>query len=453
MTHRYPSLAIVGLIAFSLSQTTHLRAQEPVGFTSATYEYETKPSGPEFEKFFPRKAPVIGDFRLEHGDRLAICGDSITEQKMYSRIIETYLTVCVPELEITTRQYGWSGEKTNGFLQRMEQDCLTFHPTIATMCYGMNDTRYRPFDVNNGRWFEDHTRAIVRKFKKAGVRVVLGSPGASGKLASWVQSRSGTLDEHNLHLCALRDIAIGVAETEKVAFADIFWPMYQAQVFAPQRYSTPKRQYEVAGEDGIHPGWAGHAIMAYSFLRSFGLDGDLGSITIDYNHQTAVANKHTVVDFTEGILSLESRRYPFCATGALDDDESLRSGLNLVPFYQDLNRLELQVTGLTSAAASVHWGKWEKRFSTTDLAQGINLTQEFPENPFSAAFAAVDQAVAAKQAYETKQIKQIFHRPGGHDNFADVVQRTEAVRTPLADAIRERFTTVKHQIRVEPVQD
>jgi len=39
-----------------------------------------------------------------------ICGDSITEQKMYSLIIESYLTACVPELKITARQYGWGGE-------------------------------------------------------------------------------------------------------------------------------------------------------------------------------------------------------------------------------------------------------------------------------------------------------------------------------------------------------
>ena len=56
-------------------------------------------------------------FLLQAGDRLAIFGDSITEQKMYSRIIETYLTVCVPELDITVRQFGWSGESAEGFLR------------------------------------------------------------------------------------------------------------------------------------------------------------------------------------------------------------------------------------------------------------------------------------------------------------------------------------------------
>lgn len=77
-----------------------------------SYAYEAKPDDAAFAKFNPRLAPPPGPLLLKKGDRLAIIGDSITEQKIYSRIIETYLTVCVPQLEIQARQYGWSGERT-----------------------------------------------------------------------------------------------------------------------------------------------------------------------------------------------------------------------------------------------------------------------------------------------------------------------------------------------------
>jgi len=50
---------------------------------------------------------------------------------MYSRIMETYLTVCVPELDISVRQYGWSGETAPQFLARMTNDCLRFNPTVG----------------------------------------------------------------------------------------------------------------------------------------------------------------------------------------------------------------------------------------------------------------------------------------------------------------------------------
>src|SRR6266436_5121940 len=74
---------------------------------------------PPFQKFKPKPAPAPKGLLLKKGDRLAICGDSITEQKMYSRIMETYLTVAQPDLAISVRQFGWSGETASGFLARM----------------------------------------------------------------------------------------------------------------------------------------------------------------------------------------------------------------------------------------------------------------------------------------------------------------------------------------------
>lgn len=429
-----------------VAQEGSLRALE-------AYAYEPKPDGIEFQKLNPREAPQPGELMLRKGDRLAICGDSITEQKMYSRIMETYLTVCVPDLEVKVRQYGWSGEKTDGFLRRMEQDCLTFEPTIATLSYGMNDARYRPFDVTNGKWYEDHYSAIVRKFKAAGTRVVVGSPGASGRLATWVKSRSGTLDEHNVHLCALRDIAIDVADEYGTGYADVFWPMYKARVFGDQLYSTPNEKYEIAGKDGIHPGWAGQLIMAFAYLRAMGLDGDLGEITIDLEEGTARATGgHKLLSYENGTLELESRRYPFCASGPEDKDDSIRSGMTLVPFNQELNRITLKVEGLESEEAEVLWGEYSGTFTREQLSSGINLAAEFEMNPFSDAFAIVDEAVFAKQAFETTQVKKIFHGSFGKRDFEAAVRSTEKERQPLADAIEEHFEPVIHSIRIRPFE-
>jgi hypothetical protein len=94
-------------------------------------------------------------------------------------------------------------------------------------------------------------------------------------------------------------------------------------------------------------------------------------------------------------------------------------------------------------------------------------------NPFSDAFNKVDRAVKAKQDYETKQIKQIFHdlvsgkyksaddlkddelkrlfalRDGsGKFDFEAIVAETEKKRAPLAAAIREAFVPVTHTLRI-----
>ena len=446
------SLACLSLVLLNAATVWAQATDQATALKFGPYLYESKPDDVAFEVFNPRRAPQPGELLLQVGDRLAICGDSITEQKMYSRIMETYLTACVPQLQVTVRQYGWSGETAEGFLDRMDQDCLTFEPTVATLAYGMNDARYRPFDVTNGQWYEDHYRAIVRNFKAHDVRVVVGSPGCVGKIAAWVKSRNGTLQEQNLNLCALRDIAIGIAETEHVRFADIFWPMYQAQVFAPgQHAATADKPYLVAGNDGVHPAWAGHVIMAWALLRSLGLDGEIATVNVDLENGTATASDgHTVNSFENGKLALTSTRYPFCAQGDINDYNSIRSGMTLIPFAEELNRFVLKIAKPQHAKYKIVWGDESHEFEAEQLVKGVNLAAEFENNPFCTAFDAVDQAVAAKQAFETTQVKQVFHGPEGKQDFASAVKSTEATRKPLADAIAQAFVPVAHTIEIIP---
>jgi hypothetical protein len=66
-----------------------------------------------------------------------------------------------------------------------------------------------------------------------------------------------------------------------------------------------------------------------------------------------------------------------------------------------------------------------------------------------AAFAKLDAAVYAKQAYETKQVKQIFHGKEGKKNFEKAVVDTEAERKPLADAVAAAVVPIEHTLKIE----
>jgi len=423
---------------------------------------EPRPENPVLASFFPLKAPAPGGLCLKRGDRLAICGDSITEQRLYSRIMEDYLTVCVPELKVTVRQYGWSGEKAAGFLGRMTNDCLRFNPTIATTCYGMNDHEYRPYEDRIGQLYCEKSLAIIEAFKSHGVRVILGSPGCVGKMPSWVKSATGTVEDLNLSLCTLRNLGIGMAGEEKVRFADVFWPMLTGGVQARDTFGAG---YAIAGADGVHPGWAGHTVMAYAFLKAMGLDGEIGTFSVDLDsHTIKVSSGHQLVSAKGDAFVIRSSRYPFCPcveTGQGDasypacpkdnpaSDASIRSAMKLVPFNQDLNRCLLVARHATAAYYKVTWGGTEKLFPGKALAAGVNLAEEFPCNPFGAAFAKVDAAVAAKQAFETHQIKDIFHGREGKDDLKGAVTRTEHEREPLAQAIQNAFVPVTHELKIE----
>ncbi|MBN2447085.1 MAG: SGNH/GDSL hydrolase family protein [Phycisphaerae bacterium] len=413
----------------------------------AAEEYEVLPADPCLATYKALKAPPSEGLLLKQGDRLAICGDSITEQKMYARIMETYLTVCVPQLEVTVRQHGWSGEKAPGLERRLANDVLRFKPTIATTCYAMNDHNYQPYQDEYGRVYREASLAIIRAFKEQGVRVVQGAAGPVGKMPAWVQRAKGTVDDLNHSLLEFRNIDVTLAREEHVAFADCFLPMLEAGFEAKRRYGA---DYMISGKDGVHPGWAGHLVMAYAFLKAMGLDGDIGTITVDLAARQATASAgHRVLSAGASGVEIESSRYPFCATGPIDQDSSLRSGMSLVPFNEELNRLMLVVKNAPAGRYRVTWGAGSKSYSAEQLARGVNLAADFETNPSSEAFARVDEAVAKKQAYETRQMKSMMHGQAGRDDMEGTVAQTEAEREPLVAAVKAAFVPVRHTIRIE----
>ena len=163
--------------------------------------------------------------------------------------------------------------------------------------------------------------------------------------------------------------------------------------------------------------------MAYAFLKALGLDGEIAKIEIDLKSgKVTTSDGHQLVSYDDGNATLLSKRYPFCATGDVDRDNSIRSGMTLIPFNEDLNRFTLTVHGTTNNEYRVTWGDQSRVYSGADLQAGVNLANDFVINPFSAAFAKVDEAVAAKQSFETHQVKKVFHGKEGKTDFAAAVE-------------------------------
>jgi lysophospholipase L1-like esterase len=427
---------------------TRLHWLLPIVFALPLTAREAPALPPELSAYVLDPAPETKELLLKKGDRLAIIGDSITEQKRYSVIVETYITGCLPELDVTVRQYGWSGEQAVGFVKRMENDALRFKLTVATTCYGMNDFHYVPFDQKAADDYRNNMTTIVQAFKKAGARFVVGSPGIIDSVPKWVKTANGTKQDLNLSLSKFRNIGIELAKAENVAFADVYSPMLIANNVAQKKYGGT---FMVAGKDGVHPLWAGHTIMAYAFLKGLGVTGDLGTVTYDETSGKAIAaNGHEILSSADGKVTLRSTKLPFSAApGDVKSDDSVTAGRALVPFDDDLNRFTLKLNKPKAAAYDITWGETTKRYTAAELTAGVNLAKDFATHPLAAQFKKIWDAVADKQSYETEQIKKQVHGDAGKADMEGTFAATEKVRSEKAAAIAAAKQPVEHSIVIK----
>jgi lysophospholipase L1-like esterase len=395
------------------------------------------------------------------GARVAIVGDSITEQKLYSKFVEAYLLACSGVADVRVFQYGWGGETAAGFSARLENDLTPFKPTVVTLCYGMNDGGYRPFDEAVGRNYETNMRSVLKKLDAFGVKkVVVGSPGAVDSVTFRPGLKFGDQPAHvayNDNLAHLRDIDRRLAEEHKLAFADVHAAMYDAM---PKAKAVLGERYDVCGGDGFHPGPNGQLAMAYAFLKGLGVDGQIGEITIDLKGGSVASTGHSVVATSGGTMDLSSTRWPFCFDGDGKTSSSTRSIVPFLPFNEDLNRLTLKVKNLESAKAKVTWGAESKEFTREQLTAGVNLVAEFSTTPFDASFQKLIGALGTKQAFETYMIKQVITTfrsiPAELKDdaelqaaFKTLTARLSAHHEKLDAAARATLVPVKHSLRVE----
>ena len=393
---------------------------------------------------------VRADLLLQPNDLVAVTGDSITEQKRYSVLIEDYLLMCQPATGLNALQLGSGGAGAYVGGMRAPFNIAPFHPQVATMIYGMNDGQYQALNEPMAAGFRKGTTDTIETYKKLGIRVVLvSSPTcicAKGKKAEDVM--------YNGTLAAFGDMAKKTAQDEGVNFTDTHGIM--ASVIDKGVAANP--DYNL-GPDGVHQEWAGHLIMAYAMLKGLGCDGAIGTITVDLASHTAKGTPgQKIVSVDDGTVSVESTRYPFCFTGDAKDPQSTLNVINYLPFNDDLNRYMLVVKGVTGSKAKVTWGDTSQEFTAAELAKGVNLAAAFAgANPFSAAFAKVQEAVVAQQTDEVSLtkfwlggMKDLQGSLPGQDAVLDqITQSGIKERDRLAKAAADAVVPVTHTIKIE----
>jgi hypothetical protein len=347
-------------------------------------------------------------------------------------------------------------EAADGFLQRMGQDVLPFHPTVATLSYGIIDGGGGALDQGAATRYRTALSGIVRQLHEKGVRlVVVGSPGCVD--SETYHSDPKQAEVFNTTLSALRDIGRDLAQGQKAVFADVFDIMMDTMEKAKAKYGRP---YMFVGWDGQSPTQNGSLVMAYAFLKALGCDGDLGTITLDLaTNQATGTSGHKILSCANGRIEVESTRYPFCFFGDPFRSDSTSGIVEFFAFNKDLNRLMLVGQNAQPAVRyRVTWGGAYKVFKGSDLAKGVNLAAEFQSNPFCGQFQAVERQIHVQQDYESNAKTLLHSLPSYRDALPDEVESIDRMQDKLlardatfAKASSAAVLPVTHTIVVEAV--
>ena len=403
-------------------------------------------------------AAARADFLVQPNDVVGVCGDSITEQHLYSAFIEDYLLMCQPTAGQKVVQFGWSGEQAPAFLARLGTDVFPFKPTVVTTCYGMNDGHYGAINDEIAKTYRDAQTGIVEALKKNGVHaIVLGSAKCVDSYTYHKHDVAGA-KIYNQNLGALAAIDKDIAAREGVVYADVYGITLATMKKAKAKFGE---DYDFAGSDGVHPGPNGHLVMAYAFLKAFGCDGNIGTITVEPGlAQAEATDGHEIVSCENGTVTVKSTRYPFCFTGALDstDPTSTAAVTPFFPFNDDLNRFTLVVKGLTGKKAKVTWGATTKEYTAGQLAKGVNLAADFLQNPFVQQFMQVNDAVRHQEEQETTLSKILMHNarildavaPGAPDLVTQLIAQGMAQHDVLYKNAVDLVVPITHTIKIEP---
>ena len=292
--------------------------------------------------------------KLQSGDYVAVIGDSITEQRLYSLYIEDYLLMCQPARDLRVTQFGWGGETAPGFASRMANDMLRFSPTVATTCFGMNDGGYSPMDPAKARALSRRPE-VDRQAVEEGRRAVHRGRLARLRGRRHVPAASPSRPKmYNKTLAACATSPARSPQEEGVVFANVFDPMIDAMTKAKAKYG---REYHVGGGDGVHPDRNGHLVMAYAFLKALGCDGNIGTITVDLAQSKAEASDgHKVL--SRARRSRGNREHPLSVLFLRRPGAARRDARRdrVLAVQRGAQPADAVVKGGTAARCKVTWG-------------------------------------------------------------------------------------------------
>lgn len=333
------------------------------------------------------------EFFLRGSDRVVFLGDSITEQKLYTTYIEAYAVTRFPKEKFNFWNSGWGGDTAwlrmrsfpdekalfaaEGDAQQklveaavdgpLKRDVISYKPTVVLINFGMNDHNYEAFREDIFKAYVRSQTHLVKSLAANGARVALLTPQP-------LEPRSSD-PSHDVRNMAIRQFAGGlkeVAAKEGATFVNQFDPY----IAVMRRIHALDAGASIGGGDEIHPGPAGHTLMAAIILKKFNAPALVSAAELEVSGGQSAkltnAAKCVVSNIKHDKSVLSFDRADDCLPMPVDARAS--DALRLMPVLDELNRYELKVGGLPEERYDILIdGEFATTATREELAKGWNL--------------------------------------------------------------------------------
>ena len=383
-----------------------------------------------------------GEFALKEGDRVVFYGDSITEQRLYTTYVETFAVTRYPNLDVEFFARGVGGDTTWGGWMgtvdvRVTRDVKPCEPSVITIMLGMNDGGYVPFDSKilevHKEWYGKLLTLMGTVAPAARITLVGTSP-----FDDWAHPDS-QLHGYNDSLLHFVEFARTLAAEKQLGFVDFNQPV---AAFIGKAVAADATSAQSIIPDTIHPGPAGHLVMATTLLKAWNAEGVVSEVTVDVAASTVTHASHAQVS------ALNNRAWrqlddalPYPAT------PDMELALKHTDFSDSLNRQWLTVQGLEPGKHTLEIdGQAVLALSAEDWARGTNLA--LCDTPMKKQASEVLQTTVKRNEAQFTRWRNVEFALDGYKATGDASAALRRIEQEIRAQQREKAKPIERQYRL-----
>jgi lysophospholipase L1-like esterase len=314
-------------------------------------------------------------FYLKDGDRVVFYGDSITDQRLYTTFVETYVVTRFPQMKVTFVHSGVGGDRVSGggagaIDVRLPRDVVAYKPTAMTIMLGMNDGSYRAFDQKIFDTYAAGYRHIIQSVKEAlpGIRITVIEPSPYDDVTRQPMFEGG----YNKVLMRYGEFVKQLGQQETLTVADMNTPVVTALEKANKLDADGAKKIL---PDRVHPTPGGHLLMAEALLKAWHAPAIVTAVEIDAAGPTIVSSKNTqVTDLAVGDHITWTQADTALPMPIDTKDDIMALALRASDFVEAMDQEPLKVTGLAAPRYTLKIDdETIGSFTKEELAAGVNL--------------------------------------------------------------------------------